>query len=157
MSSRNTRLAWLAVELAKGKSNAAIVVDCMTAFHGVNEKTVRRDLKDILQRFTEIENDTIEEARTKFMEVGWKLLNETRSVAQYGPAVNLFKTLAAISGLLDSDRGGTISTPGSDGSLSGSPEAKLVRDRIAQLLKNRSVQSSAKEAGIDLLALKKAD
>src|ERR1043165_5187980 len=99
-ATRNTRLAWLASQLAEGKSNASIVIDCMSKFRGVSEKTARRDLKEVLQRFTEIENDSIEERKSKFMEIGWKLMEDCRSVAQYGPAVNLFKTLSAISGLL---------------------------------------------------------
>lgn len=153
---RNTRLAWIAQELAKGKSNASIVIDCMAKFRGVSEKTARKDLKEILQRFTDIENETIEESKAKFMEIGWKLLDDSRSVAQYGPAVNLFKTLAAISGLLDANSSGTISAPTGERGETSSPEAKLVRERISQLLKNKQVQKQAQDAGIDLAELKKS-
>ena len=157
-ATRNARLAWIAQQLAKGKSNANIVIECVATFRGVSEQVARKDLKAVLQRFTEIENETIEESKTKFLEVGWKLLEETRSVAQYGAAANLFKTLAAISGLLESTKTGGIYAPAGEpgGAISGNPEASVVRDRITALLKNKSVQTMAKESGIDLAVLKKA-
>ena len=85
-------------------------------------------------------------------------MEETRSVAQYGAAANLFKTLAAISGLLESTKTGGIYAPAGEpgGAISGNPEASVVRDRITALLKNKSVQTMAKESGIDLAVLKKA-
>lgn len=159
-SARNTRLAWIAQELANGKSNAMIVVECMAKFHGVSEKVARADLREILQRFTEIENDSIEESKAKFMEVGWKLLADARAVTQYGPAVNLFKTLAAISGLLDGNGGGetrplgNAKTPLGSAGGAGTPEASVVRERIAELQRNKAVRESAREAGVDLAALK---
>lgn len=156
-AARNNRLAWIAAELGNGKSNAQIVIDCMAKFRGVSEATARRDIKEVLQRFKEIEDDAIEENKTKFMEIGWKLLNDCKSVAQYGPAVNLFKTLAAISGLLDSDKAGNAYAPAGHGSApteTGTPEAKLVRERITSLLRNKEVKKQAQEAGIDLAVLK---
>jgi hypothetical protein len=157
-AARNTRLAWIASELGQGKSNAQIVIDCMAKFHGVSETTARRDIKEVLQRFKDIEDDSIAENKTKFMEIGWKLLNDCKSVAQYGPAVNLFKTLAAISGLLDSDKNGNAYAPAGHGGVApetGTPEAKLVRERIASLLRNKEVKNQANAAGIDLSVLRK--
>ena len=102
-ASRNIRLAWIAQELAKGKSRASIVLDCMVQFKGVSEKTARKDLKEILQRITEIDNETLAEARTHVLEAGWALMQEARSLAQMGPAVNQFKNICTLMGLM-SDR-----------------------------------------------------
>lgn len=155
---KSQRLAWIASQLGEGKSNAQIVIDCMSKFRGVSEATARRDVRDVLQRFQEIEDDAISENRTKFLEIGWKLLSDCRAAVQFGPAVNLFKTLAAIQGLLDADSKGNIYTPAGQGQAptdTGTPEAKLVRERIANLLKNKNVREQAQAAGIDLTQLKR--
>lgn len=149
-ASRNQRLAWIAQELSKGKSNAAIVLDCMTKFPGVSEKVARKDLKEILGRLTEIELETLQDAKTRFMEVGWKLLEEARSLAQMGAAVNQFKTLVAMAGLLNEKQEATKEA-------TGVPESNVIRERIAQLMKSRKVQAEAKAAGIDLAEMKDKD
>lgn len=147
-AARNQRLAWLAQEISKGKSNAMIVVDCMAAFPNVSEKTVRKELKELLQRFQEIELESLPELKARFLEIGFKLMEEARSLAQMGPAVNQFKTLAAISGVLNEKKLEDSGAP------TGNPENALVRERIAQLMKSKAVRAQAKEAGIDLDALK---
>jgi len=147
-AARNVRLAWIAQELSKGKSNGQIILDCMTQFPGVSEKVARKDLKEILQRLTEIEADTLVEAKTRFMEIGWKLLEECRSLAQMGPAVNQFKTLATMAGVLNEK------DPDKQAGPTGSPESAIVRERIAQLMKSKAVQEKAQEAGIDLDSMK---
>lgn len=141
---RNTRLAWIAQEISKGQSNASIIVACMAKFPGVSEAVARKDLKEIMARLTEIELENLPEIKTRFMEIGWKLLEECRSVAQYGPAVNQFKTLAAMAGVLTEK--GQIA----DGSPTGTPEAEIIRKRIAQLMKDKKVKADAEAAGIDL-------
>lgn len=144
-AARNRRLAWMAQEISKGKSNAMIVLDCMTAFPGTSEKTARKELKELLQRLTEIELESLPEVKSRFMEMGFKLLEECRSLAQMSAAVNQFKALAAIAGVL-SDKPNQETT----GQATGSPESAIVRERIKQLMKNKSVQEQAKAAGIDL-------
>jgi len=90
---KSQRLTWIASQLGEGKSNAQIVIDCMSKFRGVSEATARRDVRDVLQRFQEIEDDAIQENRTKFLEIGWKLLSDCRAAVQFGPAVNLLRRL----------------------------------------------------------------
>ncbi len=146
---RNKRLAWIAQELGVGKSNAQIVLDCMTIFPGVSEKVARKDLKEILQRLTEIELECLPEVKQRFMEIGWKLLQEARSLAQMGPAVNQFKTMATMAGVYNEK-------PTTDNS-GDSPESAVVRERIAQLMKSKRIREDAQKAGVDLDKLKNDD
>lgn len=145
-AARNLRLAWLAQELSKGKTNSAIVLDCMTKFPNVSEKTIRKELKELLQRLTDIEMECLPEVKTRFLEIGFKLLEECRSLAQMSAAVNQFKALAQMSGVL-SDKPSDQSTSGPS---NGSPESAIIRERIKQLMKNKSVREQAEAAGIDL-------
>lgn len=145
---RNKRLAWMAQEISKGKSNSAIVLECMSLFPGVSETTARKDLKELMQRLTEIELENLPEIKTRFMEIGFKLMEDARSLAQLGPAANIFKTMAQMAGVLTEK----VEHSGSVGGASGSPapEASQVRERIAQLMRNKKVREAAKEAEIDL-------
>jgi hypothetical protein len=146
-ATRNQRLAWIAKQLSEGKSNSAIVLDCMTAFKGVSETVARRDLKEILQRLTEIEIEGLPEIKTRMMEVGWKLLEDARSLGQMGAAVNQFKTLAILSGALNEHEK-------ENKQQTGTPESQVIRERIAQLMKSKKIQAQAQDAGIDLKELK---
>lgn len=143
-AARNQRLAWISQEIAKGKSNATIVLECMAKFPGTSEHVARKDLKELLQRLTEIELENLPEIKTRFLEIGWKLLEECRSLAQMGPAVNQFKALAIMSGVLN-EKGVDTS-----GAATGSPESEVVRNRIKELMKNKKIKQEAKDAGIDL-------
>lgn len=149
-AARNQRLAWLAQELSKGKTNAAIVLDCMTKFPNVSEKTVRKELKELLQRLTDIEMECLPEVKTRFLEIGFKLLEECRSLAQMSAAVNQFKALAQMSGVLSEKPAESTSGPSN-----GSPESIIVRERIKQLMKNKNIREQAEAAGIDLDELAK--
>lgn len=146
---RNKRLAWMAQEISKGKSNAAIVLECMSFFPGVSEATARKDLKELMQRLTEIELENLPEIKTRFMEIGFKLMEDARSLAQLGPAANIFKTMAQMAGVLTErvEHSGSIST-------AATPEASTVRDRIQKLMRNKHVREAAKEAEIDLDKMK---
>jgi len=147
-ASRNVRLAWLAQQLTEGKSNGAIILDCMTKFPGVSEKVARKDLKEILQRFAEIDSDTLELAKQRYLEIGWKLLEECRSLSQMGPAVTQFKNLATIAGVLNEK---------APEKQEVAPESNIIRERITQLMKNKAVREKANEIGLDLKDLSKKD
>lgn len=150
---RNKRLAWMAQEISKGKTNSAIVLECMSIFPGVSETTARKDLKELMVRLTEIELENLPEIKTRFMEIGFKLMEDARSLAQLGPAANIFKTLAGIAGVV-SDKIEHSGSIGGSGSGQPAPEASQVRDRIAQLMRNKNVRAAAKEADIDLDKMK---
>jgi hypothetical protein len=149
-ANRNKRLAWVAQEIAKGKSNPQIILDMMKFFPGVSEKVARADLKEILERFSEIDEETIASAKAKYLEMGFQLLQDCRQAAQFGPAVNQFKALAQISGVL-TEKGNAGSTP----EQQGSPENTTIRERIKALMKSKNVKKAAEEAGIDLKELNK--
>ena len=149
-ATRNTRLAWIAQEIKKGKSSGAIVLDCMTAFPGVSEKTARKDLKEILRRLNEIEIELTPEMKTRLLEVAWELMQEARSLAQMGPAVNQFKTIVAMMGLLD-EKG---SAHDKNLTPQGVPDNQVIRDRIAQLMRSKKIKEQAEAAGIDLDGMK---
>jgi len=142
--SRNQRLAWIASQVGEGKSNASIVMECMTLFPGVSEAVARKDLKEIMQRLTEIELANLPEIKTRFLEIGWKLLEECRKYSQMGAAVNQFKNLALMAGVLDDKK------PENNQQANGAPDNKIIRERIAQLMRNKKIKAQAEEAGIDL-------
>ncbi len=145
---RTQRLGWLAQELSKGKSNAQIIIDGMASFPGVSETTMRKDLKEILQRITDIELENLPTIKARLMEVGWKLMEEARQLAQLGPAVTQFKTLAIISGAMSEKSTETTTNN------TGVPESTQVRERIAIMMRNKKLREDAVAAGIDLEALK---
>lgn len=153
--SRNTRLAWLSQRLSEGKTNAQIVLDALQKFPGVSEKTIRSELKKMLERLTDIEMENLPLVKQRMLEIGFKLMEEARDHSQYGPAVAQFKTLAILTGAID-PKGDSPGSAGSSGSgVGGVPEASTVRDRINKLMQNKKVLAEAQAAGIDLDQLKK--
>lgn len=143
---RNARLAWLAMQVGKGKTDAMLVLECMGAFPGVSEKTARAELKEIYQRFSDINSDNLAEQKVKFLELGFEMLEEMRAAMQLGPAANQYKTLAAISGVASEksqvDQTVSVGTP--------SPKAETVRDRIGKLINDPKVRERAKRIGMDI-------
>lgn len=146
-ANRNQRLAWLMQQLDKGKSNAQLVLELMSTFKGVSEKTARNDLHELLDRLTEIELENAPQLKQRMVEIGFKLMEDARALGQLGPAVSQFKNLSALMGLLDpkSDTSG-----GTNGLATGTPDNQIVRERIAQLMKDKKLRLAAKEAGIAL-------
>ena len=143
---RNARLAWLAQNVGKGKTDAKIVIECMAAFPGVSEKTARAELKEIYQRFAEINLENLGDQKVKFLELGFEMLQEMRSALQLGPAANHFKTLASIAGVVTEktqvDQTVNTGTP--------APAAETVRNRISQLTNDPKIRERAKKLGLDL-------
>lgn len=151
-ANRNKRLAWIAQEITQGKSNPQIIIDMMKFFPGVSEKVAKADLKELLERFSEIDEETIATAKAKYLEMGFKLLQDCRAAAQFGPAVNQFKALAQIAGVMAENNKTPESGPNAN---NGSPENAMIRERIKTLMKNKAVKKQAQEAGIDLKELAK--
>jgi hypothetical protein len=153
-ANRNKRLAWIAQEITQGKSNPQIIIDMMRTFPGVSEKTAKADLKELLERFSEIDEETIATAKAKYLEIGFKLLQDCRQAAQFGPAVNQFKALAQIAGVMAE---GNKNPEGGPNANNGSPENAMIRERIATLIKSKPIKKAAQDAGIDLKELAKED
>ncbi len=143
-ANKNKRYAWIAQELSKGQSNASIVLGCMTVFPGLSEKTARQDLKEILQRLTEIECETLPETKQKYLETLWKSFRDASSLGQYSAAANFAKLLAQIEGVI-TEKVQVETKP-----TLAAPEADTVRERIALLLKNKRIRQDADAANIDL-------
>lgn len=143
---RNARLAWLAQQVGKGQTDAQIVIKLMAAFPGVSEKTARAELKEIYQRFSEINSDNLGDQKVKFLELGFEMLAEMRSALQLGPAANLYKTLAGVAGVV------TEKTQVDQTVIQGvpAPKADVVRDRISKLRKDPKIIERAKKLGLDL-------
>lgn len=144
---RNARLAWLSQEICKGKTDAQTVFDCMAVFPPASEKTVRADLKEVYQRYSEINEDNLPEQRVKFLELGYALLEEMRNAMQLGPAANQFKTLANIAGVVTD-----VSKVQVDQTINSAPapKAETVRSRIAQLSSDPKIREKAQKLGLDL-------
>ncbi len=149
-ANRNKRYSYIAEELKKGQSNASIIMGCMATFPGCSEATARRELKEIIQRLTEIEIENFPEVKTRFMEIGWKILEDARQLGQMSAAVNQFKAMAQIAGVL-TEKVQVDNTP-----TQAAPEASIVRERIALLMKSKKIRQEAEEAGLELEEEKKA-
>lgn len=142
---RNARLAWLAQNICKGQTDAQIVIGLMAAFPGVSEKTARMELREIYQRFSDINAENAPDQKTKFMELGFQMLEEMRQGFAHGPAAQHFKTLATIAGVVQ-EKVQVDQTVNS----SPAPKADVVRDRISKLSSDPKVKERAKKLGLDL-------
>lgn len=145
---RNARLAWLAQNIGKGQTDAQIVLSLMAAFPGVSEKTARAELKEIYQRFADINSDNLPDQKVKFLELGFELLQEMRSALQLGPAANQFKTLASIAGVVTEKSSAQVDATVAQGVPAPKPDT--VRDRIAKLRSDPKIIERAKKLGLDL-------
>lgn len=143
----NARLAWLAQSLGKGQTDAQTIIGLMAAFPGTSEQTARAELKQVYQRFADINADNLPEAKQKFLELGFLMLDEMRNALQLGPAANHFKTLASIAGVVTEKSQAQV-----DNSISGhpAPKADTVRDRISKLSQDPKIRERAKKLGLDL-------
>lgn len=152
-SPRNDRLAWIYAEIKKGQTNAAIVANMMQRYRGLSERDAKRDLKDVVSHMTRVELDaSLPETRQKFLEIGFSLLEDCRQNFQLNAAVSQFKTLAAMAGVLV-EKGSQLSAAGiSPETMASGPDA-TIRERIANLLRNRNIQTRATQAEIDLAEL----
>jgi hypothetical protein len=147
---RNARLAWLAQRVGKGETDAQTIVGLMAAFPGTSEKLARSELKEIYQRFADINSENLPEQKVKFLELGFQMLEEMRAALQLGPAANHFKTLASIAGVA------TEKTQVDQTVVQGAPapNASVVRDRISQLSSDPKIRERAKKLGLDLDEIK---
>lgn len=148
---RNARLAWLAQNVGKGQTDAQIVLGLMAAFPGVSEKQARVELREIYQRFADINSDNLDAQKVKFLELGFEMLSEMRSAMQLGPAANHFKTLANIAGVVSD---GKVSVDQTVNVGTPAPKADIVRDRISKLRSDPKIIERAKKLGLDIDDLK---
>ncbi len=143
---RNARLAWLSQEICKGLTDTQIILGLMAAFPGVGEKLARAELKEIYNRFADINNENLGNQKVKFLELGFTMLSEMRQNMQYGPAANHFKTMAGIAGVTTEkiavDQTVTNNTP--------APGPDVVRDRITKLQNDPKIRARAIKAGLDI-------
>lgn len=149
---RNARLAWLAQRVGLGETDAQTILGLMGAFPGTSEKTARAELKEIYQRFADINNDNLADQKMKFLELGFEMLKEMRSAMQLGPAANMYKTLAGVAGVVTDQSKVQVDQTVAQGVPA--PKADVVRDRISKLLNDPKIKERAKKAGLDLDEIK---
>ncbi len=143
---KNLRLAWFSQRLCSGASDALIIAEAVVKFR-ISATTARKDLTEIYTRWTNIDLDNAHMHKAKFMELGMELMDELRTNMQFGPAVNHFKTLAQISGVLSD---GKVRMSEGESSMQPAPKAEVVRDRISQLANDPKVRAKALALGLDL-------
>lgn len=144
---RNARLAWLSQEICKGQTDATIILGLMAAFPGTSEKLARSELREIYQRFSDINEENIPSQKTKFLELGFTMLGEMRAAMQYGPAANQFKILAGIAGVTTEK---TQLDQTTHSSATPAPKSDVVRSRLDKLMNDPKVKERAKRMGLDL-------
>lgn len=149
----NIRRSWLSERIGDGSSDAKLVALGAATFK-VTEKTIRRDLAWVYDRWMDIWEENQPSQMARFMELGLELLAECRDAGQktahYGPAVQQFKTLAVMSGVM---RDGL--TPNKDNSGPAQagdtrPTDDAIRERINSLKKDPKIRERAMRAGLDL-------
>lgn len=143
---RNARLAWLAMHFGKPMSDAQKIIGLIAAFPGTSEKTARQELKEVYQRFADINSDNWAEQKQNFLELCYEALDKMDKAMQYGPYANTLKTLAGVLGVITEktqiDQTISQNTP--------APKSDVVRSRIDKLMSDPKVRERAKKAGLDL-------
>lgn len=146
---RNHRLSWIADQIKERQSDAMVVKAIMRNYPGTNEKTARAELKEVYDKFHDLNSDNADKQNIKFLEMGFALLEEMRAAGYYGPIPNLYKTLAGIAGVVTEraqvDQHVIPVAP--------APKAELVRDRITKLANDPKIRERAKKLGLDLAEL----
>lgn len=142
---RNARLAWLAQEICKGQTDAQIIIGLMAAFPGTSEKIARQELREIYERFADINSENLPDQKVKFMELGFQMLQEMRDAFAHGPAAQHFKTLATIAGVVDQKV-----TVDQTVTQVSTPKAEVVRERISKLANDPKIRERAQKLGLDL-------
>ncbi len=147
----NIRRAWLAERIGDGSSDAKLVALGAATFR-VSEKTIRKDLAFVYDRWIEIYEDMAPGRVAQFMELGMSLLEECRDAGRktlhFGPAVQQFKNLSIMAGVMRDGLGLSKQEPASSGDTR--PDDNTIRERIASLQKDPKVRERAMKAGLDL-------
>lgn len=148
----NIRRAWLAERIGDGTSDAKLVALAAVTFR-VSEKTIRKDLDFVYDRWIEIYEASQPGRIAQFMEMGLSLLQEARDAGSktlhYGPAVAQFKNLAIMAGVMKDGLGlGKQDSSPAHGDTR--PDDQVVRERIASLQKDPTIRERAMRAGLDL-------
>lgn len=149
LSASNTRQAWLSQRLSEGISDSQLIADASAIFD-VTELTVRKDLKAIYDRWVMIDLDNTGKHKARWMEIGLALFEETREAGrkslQFGPAVQQFKTLVVMAGIikLGASGGDSANTLGSVENTQ--PGDQAARDRIEVLSRNPEILEKIKNA-----------
>lgn len=148
--SANIRRAWLSERIGDGKSDAKLIALGAAKF-GVTEKTIRKDLDYIYDRWMEIYEASQPARIAQFMELGLTLLEECRDAGSkslhYGPAVSQFKNLAIMAGVM---RDGLMGKQETVAQGETRPDDNAIRERINSLQKDPKIRERAMKAGLDL-------
>jgi hypothetical protein len=146
----NIRRAWLSERIGDGKSDAKLIALAAATFR-VSEKTIKKDLDIVYERWIEIYEASQPGRIAQFMELGLTLLEECRDAGSkslhYGPAVAQFKNLAIMAGVMREGLMGK-QEPATQGETR--PSDQDIRERIVSLQKDPKVRERAMKAGLDL-------
>lgn len=146
----NIRRAWLAERIGDGTSDAKLVALGAATFR-VSEKTIQKDLSFVYDRWIEIYEANQPGRVAQFMELGLSLLAECRDAGSktlhYGPAVQQFKNLAVMAGVM---REGLMGKQEPASNQDTRPDDQAIRERIVTLQKDAKVRERAMRAGLDL-------
>lgn len=145
------RRAWLAERIGDGTSDAKLIALGAATFR-VTEKTIRKDLAFVYNRWADIWEETQPGRVAQFTELGFALLEECREAGRktfhFGPAVAQFKNLAIMSGVMKEGLGMGKQEPAQQGDTR--PDDQAVRERISALQKDPKIRERAMRAGLDL-------
>lgn len=144
-ATRNQRLAWMAGELGKLRSNGAICQEALALF-GITLATAKKDLAEVYEHWASFSKENAEADKHKVLEALWASVEGARAMFNYNAVVAGLREIAKIQGNYAPEKvnlSGTLAT-------TGTPAASAVRARMQALLADPKIRARALKVGLDL-------
>ncbi len=144
-ATRNQRMAWMAGELGKLRSNGAICQEAMGLF-AISLGTAKKDLAEIYEHWASFSKENAEADKHKVLEALWASVDGARAMFNYNAVIAGLREIAKIQGNYAAEKvnlSGSLST-------TGAPAANTVRARMQALLADPEIRKRALKAGLGI-------
>lgn len=145
VTNKNQRLAWMAQELGKLKSNNAIVAEACRIF-GIALSTAKAELREVYDHWASFSRENAESDKFKVLEALWTSVDEARTAFNYNAVIAGLREIAKIQGSYAPEK---VNLTGQV-AVSGAPTASTVRGRLAALMADPKIRAKAAKIGLDL-------
>ncbi len=141
--------AWIRRHLGDSTSDAELLSAFAAAFKIRNEAKAASELKRIIAADQAIEEEFAESSWARHIALGQALMVEMRAANAHGPAAQMWKAISQAKGFEAAQK--------VEVEVSG-PDPSVIRQRIAQLLKDQRINEMAHQVGaIDTNAIETRD
>lgn len=144
-ANKNQRMAWMAGELGKLRSNSAIVQEAMSIF-GLSLQTAKKELAEVYEHWASFSRENAEADKHKVLEALWASVESARQAFNFNAVIAGLREIAKIQGSYAPEKvtlDGVVST-------NGAPAANTVRSRIRALMEDPKIREKALKVGLDL-------